>query len=180
VPASDPRGRPWGWHRLAEDWAATIVADASVRPGQLVLDIGAGDGVLTRHLVAAGAVVVAVELHPGRARRLRRRFADEPVTVLECDIASLRLPHRPFRVVANPPFAQTSVLLRTLLTRQTRLVAADLVLQRHVVRRVCESGRPGGGRWLQDFSARPGRELPRRAFQPPPRVDAAVLRLRRR
>ena len=34
------------------------------RPGELVLDLGAGEGALTAHLVRAGARVVAVELHP--------------------------------------------------------------------------------------------------------------------
>jgi 23S rRNA (adenine-N6)-dimethyltransferase len=36
--------RRWGWHRLTEHWAARIVAAAGVRPGELVLDIGAGEG----------------------------------------------------------------------------------------------------------------------------------------
>jgi 16S rRNA A1518/A1519 N6-dimethyltransferase RsmA/KsgA/DIM1 with predicted DNA glycosylase/AP lyase activity len=57
-------GRTWGWHRLADEWAARVVAAAAVGPGELVLDIGAGTGALTGPLVRAGARVVAVELHP--------------------------------------------------------------------------------------------------------------------
>jgi 23S rRNA (adenine-N6)-dimethyltransferase len=45
------------------------------------------------------------------------------------------LPHRPFRVVASPPYAISSALLSMLLAPRSRLVAADLVLQRAVVRR---------------------------------------------
>ncbi len=105
------RPGPWGWHRLAPAWADRLVADASVAPGDLVLDIGAGTGALTAPLVAAGARVVAVELHPGRAAALRRRFAGADVTVVRADAADLRLPRRPFRVVANPPFGVTTAVL---------------------------------------------------------------------
>ena len=48
-------GGSWGWHRLADDWAERIVAAAGIRPGELVLDIGAGHGALTGPLVRAGA-----------------------------------------------------------------------------------------------------------------------------
>jgi 23S rRNA (adenine-N6)-dimethyltransferase len=149
------------------------VADAAVRPGDLVLDLGAGAGALTTHLVAAGARVVAVELHPARAGRLRERFAAAPVRVVEADALALPLPGRPFRVVANPPFAITSALLRTLLAPGSRLVAADLVLQRAVVRR-------WSGNRIRRWHLRAGLALPRRAFRPPPRTDASVLLVRRR
>lgn len=168
--------RAWGWHPLTDQWAARIVADAGIRPGDLVLDIGAGHGALTRHLVAAGARVIAIELHPQRAHRLRHRFAGEPVTVVAADAAALVLPHRPFRVVASPPYGLSSALLRQLLARGSRLVAADLVLQKAVVHR-CVDGRGPAGRY---WTVAAGRSLPRYAFQPPPRVDSAVLLIRRR
>jgi 23S rRNA (adenine-N6)-dimethyltransferase len=177
VSGSGRSRRTWGWHPLVDEWAARVVADAGVRHGQLVLDIGAGRGVLTAHLLRTGARVIAVELHPERAKHLRERFAGEPVTVVETDALSLRLPHRPFRVVASPPYAISSQLLNLLLAPRSRLIAADLVLQRAVVRRYTEGRRAGAGRgrWI----LRPGRPLPRRAFHPPPKVDSRLLHIRR-
>jgi 23S rRNA (adenine-N6)-dimethyltransferase len=201
----------WGWHRLADDWAARVVAAADVRPGELVLDIGAGQGALTRPLIKAGVRVIAVELHPGRAEALRRRFGTvsggtvsggtvsggtvsggtvsggrnddsasgngrassvSGVTVVQADAASLRLPRQPFRVVASPPYGITADLLSLLLGPGSRLVAADLVLQRAAVRKYAER-RVRGCRLTQ------GLAVPRRAFTPPPRVDSAVLVIRR-
>ncbi len=147
-----------------------MVADAAIRPGELVLDIGAGVGGLTAHLLDRGASVVAVELHPARADRLRRRFGG--VTVIEADALSLPLPHRPFRVVACPPYAISTALIRRLLERGSRLVAADLVLQQAVV------ARHSDGRWSPRWDVQRGRSVPRRAFWPPPKVDSAVLVVR--
>ena len=149
-----------------------MVTAAEVRPGELVLDIGAGTGALTGHLVRAGARVVAVELHPGRAALLRRRFPG--VTVVEADARSVRLPSSTFRVVANPPYGITADLLHLLLTAGPRFRAADLVLQRAVVRKYAAQHKPRTHR----LSA--GLTVPRHAFRPPPRVDSAVLLLRRR
>ena len=144
------------------------------------MDIGAGQGALTRYLVEAGAWVLAVELHPSRAQRLRERFAEAPVTVIQTDALSLRLPHRPFRVVANPPYAICSALLRMLLGSGSRLIAADLVLQRAVVRRHANQWRASADHPHRRWEARVGRSLPRHAFRPAPQVDSAVLVIRRR
>ena len=138
-----------------------------------MLDIGAGEGALTAHLVRAGARVVAVELNEGRAQVLRERFPG--VKVVCADAAELRLPWRPFRVVANPPFSITAELLRVLLAKHSNLTAADLVLQRAVVRKYVSGGVPS-----RRFTPAAGLAVPRDAFRPRPRVDCAVLTLRRR
>ena len=61
-------GRRWGWHALDGRAAARLVAAAGIRPGDLVVDAGAGTGALTAPLVAAGARVVAVERQRRRER----------------------------------------------------------------------------------------------------------------
>jgi 23S rRNA (adenine-N6)-dimethyltransferase len=148
-----------------------VVAAAGVRPGELVLDIGAGEGALTAHLVRAGARVDAIELNPRRVGILRERFPG--ITVLHADATAIRLPSRPFRVVANPPYGISSALLRTLLAPGGSMVAADLVLQRAVARKYASDT-------ARRFSLTVGLSLPRRAFLPPPHVDSAVLVVRRR
>ncbi|NLV56684.1 MAG: methyltransferase domain-containing protein [Acidimicrobiales bacterium] len=161
-------------------WAERVVADAEVSPGDLVLDLGAGTGALTAPLVAAGARVIAVEMHPGRLEALRRRFGDDPVTIVRADLADLRLPRRPFRVVASPPYGATTAVLSRLLSRGSRLVRADLVVERGAARRWVEGRAPGAGRWSRGHQLELGRRVPRSAFRPPPRVDSVVLRITRR
>lgn len=170
----------WGWHRLAPATAQRLVADAGIRPGDLVVDIGAGTGAVTAPLVAAGARVIAVELHPQRVAVLRDRFAHDDVTVVRADASDLRLPRRPFRVVANPPFAVTTQVLRRLLGPGSRLVQADLVVQRAAAHRWAAGRAPGAGRWAHDYRVGVGRPIPRRAFTPRPPVDCTTLVVRRR
>jgi 23S rRNA (adenine-N6)-dimethyltransferase len=150
------------------------VAGAAIRPGELVVDLGAGTGALTLPLLEAEARVIAVELHPGRARRLREKV-DHAAAVVERDLEDFVPPGRPFRVVANPPYAMTAAVL-AFVALARHLTAADLVLQRAVVRRVVDEDR----RQLRRFRARRGLPLPRCAFVPPPPVDSAVLQLRPR
>jgi 23S rRNA (adenine-N6)-dimethyltransferase len=166
---------------LSDRWAERIVAEAGIRPGELVLDVGAGSGALTSPLRAAGAQVIAIELHPARLAALHERFGDDAgVKVVKADAGSLRLPRRPFRVVANPPFAVTSPLLRRLLAPGSRLVAADLVLPRQAAVRWVSGRAPGAGRWRSSHHVGVGLRLPRSAFHPQPPIDCQTLVIRRR
>jgi 23S rRNA (adenine-N6)-dimethyltransferase len=165
---SAAQARRWGYHRLGKRAARRIVADAGVGSGDLVLDLGAGTGALTAPLVESGAHVVAVELHPGRAAMLRRRFGDG-LTVVEADLMQVPLPRRPFRVVANPPYGTAQALVRRL-ARAPHLQRADLLLPHWVTARWT-------GRWARST---PGRRISRQAFTPCAPADAQVLVLRAR
>src|SRR5262245_49332246 len=104
---------------------------------------------------------------------LRARFADARVIVVQVDASDLRLPRRPFRVVANPPFAITTPLLRRLLAPGSRLVSADLVLGRQAAVRWSR-------RWTPNFDVSVAHDLARSALVPRPSVDVAVLHVERR
>ena len=164
-PRPSGRSRNWSWNRLADDIARDLVERSGVDPRHLVLDIGAGDGAITAHLVAAGARVVAFELHPERARLLRDRFARGQVRVVRADVRDLRLPTRPFRVVANPPFRGVNAVLVRLTHHASRLERADLILPRAVA--ADWAMRLRKARW-EMAEARP---LPRASCTPRPRID---------
>jgi 23S rRNA (adenine-N6)-dimethyltransferase len=171
--------RRWGWHQLDPRWARRLVTEAGIRPGDRVVDVGAGLGALTVALLAAGARVIAVEAHPERARRLHERFG-RTIVVVAADAEDLRLPQQRFHVVANPPFAVTTALVRRLLQPGSRLQSAHLIVPRHVARRWAGPTAPGHQRWGHTFTASAGLRVPRAAFRPAPRVDAQVLVIRRR
>jgi SAM-dependent methyltransferase len=111
-----------GFHVLQDPAVVrALVRSAGVGPDDLVLDLGAGPGALTLALARTGARVIAVERDPRLARRLERRTAgDAAVRVVEGDLRAVPLPHRPFRVVANIPFATGTDLLRRLLDEHDR------------------------------------------------------------
>jgi 23S rRNA (adenine-N6)-dimethyltransferase len=166
----------WGWYRLADHVARSLVDAGGIGPGDLVLDLGAGDGVITRRLADAGARVIAFELHPHRAARLQRVVAGSDVKIVRADVRDLRLPTRPFRVVANPPFDGISAILVRLTSSGSRLARADLVVPRSVAivwqRRLV---RPRSVWRVAGLTP-----LPRSAFTPRPRIDTCIMTIERR
>lgn len=163
--------------------AAEIVAAADVRPGELVVEIGAGFGRLTAPLCRAGARVVAVELDPELAGSLRRRYGGDRLTVVEADILALPLPVEPHRVLGNIPFAITTPILRRLLDDPcSPLRGTDLIVQDGFARKRTSS-RPStmlALRWLPWWRLQAERHLPAACFDPPPAVDASLLSVRPR
>lgn len=160
-----------------------LVRSAGLAPGDLVLDLGAGSGALTAPLAATGARVIAVERDPRLAARLCRRFASSPgVRVVEGDLRTVPLPHRPYAVVANPPFAATSALLARLLDDAAgMLVRADLLVELGAALAV--TGTPRGPReawWTARYDPVLVRRVPAAAFRPVPRARVAQLALVRR
>ena len=182
---ASPQARPRGRHTLrSRAFADGLVRDAGIRPGTLVLDLGAGQGALTRPLAAAGARVRAVELDPASLRELEARFGGDPrVEVVEADATLLSLPDEPFAVVANLPFAAGTTILRRLLgdprvplTQLDAIVEWGLAVKRTAVwpstLLTCT-----WGAWYELSLLR---RVPRACFAPPPSVHAAVLRATRR
>jgi 23S rRNA (adenine-N6)-dimethyltransferase len=182
-----PRGsqNPAGAHYLIDRRLIDELVRASgAGAGDLVFDLGAGYGALTRPLARSGARVIAIELDPALAERLRRRFSGQPlVGVVEADVRTVPLPRQPFHVVASPPFALTTLLCRRLLgDRSIRLTGAELILEWGAAKWLA-SPRPQSremARWAARYEMRLVRRVPAASFSPPPGSDAAYLRIRPR
>ncbi len=159
--------------------AAALVRDAEVARDDLVVDVGAGTGVLTRALFESGARVVAVERDASLAAGLRARFGGD-ISVVEADVLEWRLPGEPFAVVANLPFAGSGAILSCLL--RGPITSADVIVEwgfadKHAA---IWPATLKGAYWRTFYEVELARRLDRTAFAPPPSVDAAVLRFTRR
>jgi 16S rRNA (adenine1518-N6/adenine1519-N6)-dimethyltransferase len=165
-----------------------IVAAAELRPGDRVVEVGPGLGVLTRRLLAAGASVLAVELDTRLAEYLRRElYGVDRFELIEADALELHprelFPGEPFKLVANIPYHITSPLLHAFLEGERPPELTVLLVQLEVAERVAAP--PGGMSYLSVFAQNVAdveivARVPAGAFEPAPAVDSAVLRLRRR
>jgi 16S rRNA (adenine1518-N6/adenine1519-N6)-dimethyltransferase len=165
-----------------------IVAAAELEPGDRVVEIGPGLGVLTRRLLAAGASVLAVELDPRLAGWLRRELGGVPgFELIEADALTIHprecFAGQSFKLVANIPYHITSPLLHAFLEGERPPELTVLLVQAEVAERVAAP--PGQMSYLSVFvqnvaQAEIVAKVPAAAFEPAPKVDSAVLRLRRR
>ncbi|HKD16383.1 MAG TPA: 16S rRNA (adenine(1518)-N(6)/adenine(1519)-N(6))-dimethyltransferase RsmA [Thermoanaerobaculia bacterium] len=187
-----PTRRKWGQNFLkSSDTAERIVAAARVGPGEHVLEIGPGDGALTRPLAERAACVAAVEIDPIRARALAEELADRPnVRVLEGDVLA-----RPFRdwldaascpapavLVANLPYNVATPILTAAIESPETIRRSVATVQREVARRfVARPGEDGYGylsvRVAAHATGRVLFDLPPGAFRPRPKVWSSVLEL---
>jgi 23S rRNA (adenine-N6)-dimethyltransferase len=186
VPGRPPSApNPAGAHFLRDrTLLARLIRASGAGGGSLALDLGAGRGVITAALAAAGASVIAVERDPRLAAGLRRRFAAEPlVQVAESDLREVPLPRTEFLVVASPPFSLTTALCRRLLNDPAvPLAGAELIIQRGAARWLA-SQRPRDSEtawWAARYQLRLAQPVSRHSFVPSPGVDAAVLSVRPR
>jgi 16S rRNA (adenine1518-N6/adenine1519-N6)-dimethyltransferase len=165
-----------------------IVEAADLHPGDRVVEIGPGLGVLTRRLLAAGCSVVAIELDAHLVGYLRRELDDATgLTLRHEDALAVEpddlFPGEPYRLVANIPYHITSPLLHLFLGAEHPPELAVLLVQAEVAERV--AAQPGGMSYLSVFvqdiaEASVVARVPAAAFEPVPDVDSAVLRLVRR
>ncbi|HEX2022796.1 MAG TPA: 16S rRNA (adenine(1518)-N(6)/adenine(1519)-N(6))-dimethyltransferase RsmA [Candidatus Thermoplasmatota archaeon] len=174
-----PRRPPLGQHFLRDArYVDRSIEAASLRPDDVVLEVGPGKGVLTRALAARVAKVVAVEIDAALADALERE-AIPRVEVVRGDAVEAPLP-RFDACVSNLPYQISSPFLFRLLELPFR-VAVLLVQKEFADRLVAKPDTSDYGR-LSVNAARRARvsivaRVPPGAFDPPPRVDSAIVRI---
>ncbi|MFA5139355.1 MAG: 16S rRNA (adenine(1518)-N(6)/adenine(1519)-N(6))-dimethyltransferase RsmA [Elusimicrobiota bacterium] len=178
-------GARLGQHFLVcAEAADAIVHAAGLAPGEAVVEIGPGRGVLTERMLLSGISVTAVELDRRLCAGLSARFP-EGLTLLHGDFLKIDLAAlpRPCAVVSNLPYAVAAPILQRLLD-WPGWDRAVLMFQKEVAERILAG--PGSRKYgpltlsvLLKAEAEPVRVVPRTCFSPRPRVDSAVVRLRR-
>jgi 16S rRNA (adenine1518-N6/adenine1519-N6)-dimethyltransferase len=180
-----PRKR-FGQHFLTDSMIIDGIVDAiDPKPGEALVEIGPGLGAMTDPLIARSGKLTVIELDRDLAANLRKRTELHVVEsdVLRVDFAALAArAGRKVRVVGNLPYNISTPILFHLLGSVDQVVDQHFMLQKEVVDRMAAS--PGGkeyGRlsvmlqWRYDIEN--VLDVPPEAFDPPPRVDSAVVRM---
>jgi 23S rRNA (adenine-N6)-dimethyltransferase len=162
--------------------AEELITLAGVSRRDLVLEIGAGDGAITSLLDRRAGFVIAHEIDPLLAARLRERFGPlSSVLVVEGDAFEQPVPRVPFRAVSSVPFHETTRLLRFLLDDpRGSLERASLIVQWEVARKRAHARTLLGLGWAPWWEIRLVRKVAAAAFRPRPSVDAGILLVTRR
>ena len=178
-------GQKLGQHFLIRGSVLERIARAAC-PGTepLVIEIGPGRGALTAHLLSRADRVLAIEIDPYLARRLKGAYSGERrLEVIEADALKTDLGQwGPAAIVGNLPYYAATAILERVLDPGVKLRRGVFLVQKEVAARAAAApGRRDFGYFsvatqlFADvevlFEVKPA------AFHPPPKVDSAVLRL---
>ena len=186
---------PDGRHRARKRFGQNFLRDATVierllaavrpEPGQRIVEVGPGLGALTWPLLERVGRLTVVEIDRDLVARLEAR-ADARLTVIAGDVLGIDFAAlaggTPLRIVGNLPYNIGTPLVLRLLEARGAVADAHVMLQREVVDRL--GARPGTRAWgrlsvlVQSvFEVTPLIHVPPGAFEPPPKVHSAVVRL---
>jgi 16S rRNA (adenine1518-N6/adenine1519-N6)-dimethyltransferase len=176
----------FGQHFLVDDGLIhQIVRAIDPRPGQALVEIGPGLGALTQPVLERCGTLTVIELDRDLAKRWRAR---QGVTVIEADVLNVAFDTlaqeagQPLRVIGNLPYNISTPILFHLLPCAGRVADQHFMLQKEVVDRMAAApGRKDFGRlsvmlqWRYEIESII--DVPPESFDPPPRVDSAVVRM---
>lgn len=179
-----------GQHWLKSKSALTaIIKSADLKSGEVVLEIGPGQGVLTESLLDTGARVIAIEKDENLAFFLTKKFADQIKShqlkivvgdVLDLEIKQI-LNNEPYKIVANIPYYLTGQFFRQFLSATNQPTSIIVLIQKEVANRIVAKNKKES---ILSISVKaygkPRLEkiVPAGAFSPPPKVDSAILSIK--
>ena len=157
-----------------------------LRNGDVVVEIGPGQGALTKHLIVKPVKLIGIEVDERAIRLLQERFGDKLELlhrdVLEVNLAGLALQYgRTIRTVGNIPYYLTSEILFWLFDARTAVSDATLMVQWEVAKRLVAPPKNKEYGILSIFTQFYTEcellfKVSRNCFFPKPEVDSAVVR----
>ena len=176
----------FGQHFLVDGGVIdSIVRAIAPRPGEALVEIGPGLGAMTQPLLERCGALTVIELDRDLAARWRQR---QGITVVEADVLKVDFTAlaaaftTPLRVVGNLPYNISTPILFHLLPVAAHVLDQHFMLQKEVVARMAAApANKDYGRlsvmlqWRYQIES--VLDVPPEAFEPPPRVDSAVVRM---
>jgi 16S rRNA (adenine1518-N6/adenine1519-N6)-dimethyltransferase len=167
---------------------APVASESIGEQSHCWIEVGAGHGEMTEHLLSSGDPVYAVELDAllaTRLKKLAKKFPNLTVVhtdVLETDLASIAAGRR-IRLYGNLPYYITSPILHHFFMFADLIDEIHIVIQEEVAERLAakpETKQYGYLSVVTQLYTRPELVLriPRTAFSPPPEVGSALVTLR--
>ena len=177
--------RRFGQHFLHDPGVLKRIVEAiAPAPGDAFVEIGPGEGALTRPLLERLRHLTAIEIDRDLAARLGREFSPQRLSVVCANALDFDFSAFPsgLRIVGNLPYNISTPLLFHLARFAGRVRDMHFMLQREVVARmVAKPSTPDYGRlsvMLQTrFAMKRLFNVAAGAFRPPPKVDSAVVRM---
>lgn len=177
-----PRKR-FGQHFLADRACIDAIVQAiAPRPGDKLVEIGPGTGVLTAPLVAQTGHITVIEIDRDLGPRLAAQYGDA-LTLVQQDVLQVDFSGfgQNLRIVGNLPYNISSPLLLHLIAVADRVRDQHFMLQKEVVDRIVAGPGSDMGRltvFLQNhYQVVKLFDVPPEAFDPPPKVDSSVVRM---
>mgnify|MGYP001604468969 CR=1 FL=1 len=170
-----------GQHFLHAKPYLNAVADAAhIKEGEIVLEIGPGEGALTEVLLERGAAVLAIEKDSRLISFLQNKFVEKDFAVLEgdaldFDIAKLKIEN--FKLIGNIPYYITGALFKKFLTAEHQPSTLVFLIQKEVGERIARSKKESILSLSIKAYGTPKyiKTVPAGAFAPAPKVDSAIL-----
>ena len=176
----------FGQHILKNPLVAQGIVDkASLKPTDVVLEVGPGTGNLTVRILDQAKRVVVVEMDPRMGAELTKRVQGKPeqrkLEVVLGDVIKTPLPYFDV-VISNTPYQISSPLVFKLLSHRPLFRCAILMFQREfAMRLVARPGSPLWGRLSANVQLYAKvdhiMKVARGSFRPPPQVDSSVVRI---
>ena len=165
--------------------AGFLIGHSNIKKRDVVIDIGAGSGVITSALARRCKRVIAVEPDAETAALLRKNTKRcSNVVIVEKDFLEMELPDGPYKIFANPPFHLSSAILHKLDEAKNPPDAIYLILQKQFALKLLNNDRHytsqlGKQLYIQ-YAPRIRLPLRPNYFTPPPAVPTVLLELKKR
>jgi 16S rRNA (adenine1518-N6/adenine1519-N6)-dimethyltransferase len=183
--------KEWGQNFLtSRDWAKKLVGAANITRDDIVLEIGAGAGMVTQYLVEVARKVIAIEIDKRFVKLMKNRFKEEidnekleikNEDVLKIEVEGCWLKARNYKLVGSLPYNISKKIIKKFLEEERFPSSITVIIQKEVAEDYV--AKVPKATFLSNYVKIFGEAefvdvVPKEVFNPMPKVDGAIIQLK--